>query len=376
MRFDGETAVVYIRDMTGLGGGDREGLSFARALCDMGFHTHVFTSVEPAPTADRLRSAYGSDYNGVEVVLIPECDVANEVERLRARLFFNQSYMNYLPNPAPIGIYRQMFPVERLWQEYAPDKVEAINTYTMILNNSSYTKAYTDVHWDFPAGRSHVLHPPLAEDCRRRAVTFLEEPPEKERLIVSIGRITKHKNQKVMISSFLEAKQRYEGMREWKLEIYGHCQPDVASQAYLADCMEMADGSADVSIHRDVSSETLMNALARASCYLHATGAFHLPGDRPESCEHFGMSIAEAMAHGCIPIVYARGGIFDILDAAQGGIPYMTPDGLIEAFEVAAAEHARGNFHETQQAMIRAAIRVGYDPISAQLNHHIARIWK
>jgi hypothetical protein len=38
------------------------------------------------------------------------------------------------------------------------------------------------------------------------------------------------------------------------------------------------------------------------------------------------------MAHGCVPLAYSKGGIFDVLDAAYGRITYSTRKELIEGF--------------------------------------------
>jgi glycosyltransferase involved in cell wall biosynthesis len=61
----------------------------------------------------------------------------------------------------------------------------------------------------------------------------------------------------------------------------------------------------------------LQNILANAKVYLHT-----MPFD------HFGISVVEAMASGCVPVVHRSGGPWtDILDAKQGayGFSYSTP---------------------------------------------------
>ena len=63
--------------------------------------------------------------------------------------------------------------------------------------------------------------------------------------------------------------------------------------------------------------------LAIAKVYLHT-----------QACEAFGMSIVEAMAAGCVPVVPGYGGPwFDILDRRQGEYGY-SYDSLEEAAEV------------------------------------------
>ena len=60
--YSGKIAVVYDRDITGLGGGDREALAFAKMLDSYGFETQVVTNVLPIPSAERIATAFGDEF--------------------------------------------------------------------------------------------------------------------------------------------------------------------------------------------------------------------------------------------------------------------------------------------------------------------------
>jgi glycosyltransferase involved in cell wall biosynthesis len=72
-----------------------------------------------------------------------------------------------------------------------------------------------------------------------------------------------------------------------------------------------------ITLLQNVPFKKLQELLARAKVYLHT-----MPFD------HFGISIVEAMASGCVPVVHQSGGPWiDILNAEQGkyGFSYLTP---------------------------------------------------
>ena len=367
-QYSGKKAVVYDRDITGLGGGDREALAFAKMLQSFGFETQVVTNVLPLPSKERIAAAFGDEFEGVDLRHVEMSEMDAFFEQLKPDLFFNQSYMSYYRNPSPFGIYRQMFPVQRLWTENSPVEVKAINSYAMILNNSSYTKKYTDLHWDYPAEQSHVLHPPLAAASIKKAEDFLERPPVKKRTFVSIGRITHHKNQQVMIKAFLEARRRFPVMNDWDMLLIGNRVDDEKEAAYYAECQNLvASSEGSIQMEANAPYSRIEEALTEAFCYVHATGAFHLPGDQPQACEHFGLSIAEGMAHGCLPLVYARGGIFDIFDVNEGGVPYITFEGMVEGFAEIAEQWDADAISEMQTQMMRSVLSVRYERCSEQL---------
>jgi glycosyltransferase involved in cell wall biosynthesis len=59
-----------------------------------------------------------------------------------------------------------------------------------------------------------------------------------------------------------------------------------------------------------------------ASIYWHATGIDADLNINPEKAEHFGISVIEAMAAGCVPIVFAYGGPAEIVDSGLNGYCY------------------------------------------------------
>jgi GT2 family glycosyltransferase len=73
----------------------------------------------------------------------------------------------------------------------------------------------------------------------------------------------------------------------------------------------------------------LRDLLYQATIYWHATGFDCDHKLNPENCEHFGVSILEAMAVGCIPFVVSNGGPTEFVHDGDTGFQYATLDELI-----------------------------------------------
>jgi O-antigen biosynthesis protein len=84
-----------------------------------------------------------------------------------------------------------------------------------------------------------------------------------------------------------------------------------------------------VSFHPNASPTLLLELLAQSSIYWHAAGFEVDPTMTPEKCEHFGISILEAMAVGCIPFVVANGGPPEFVREGETGFQYSTLDQLL-----------------------------------------------
>ncbi|MBO0835410.1 MAG: glycosyltransferase, partial [Actinobacteria bacterium] len=74
-----------------------------------------------------------------------------------------------------------------------------------------------------------------------------------------------------------------------------------------------------VEIHTDASGGELGDLYERASIFWHAAGFGVDAQSRPEDLEHFGMTTAEAMAHGAVPVAIGRGGQVEVVEPEVSG---------------------------------------------------------
>lgn len=80
-----------------------------------------------------------------------------------------------------------------------------------------------------------------------------------------------------------------------------------------------------VFLHEDASRDEVMQLYREASIYRHAAGYGVYAESRP-GWEHFGMTTAEAMAQGAVPVVIAQGGKLEIVDDSDTDYLWRYPD--------------------------------------------------
>jgi glycosyltransferase involved in cell wall biosynthesis len=85
-----------------------------------------------------------------------------------------------------------------------------------------------------------------------------------------------------------------------------------------------------VAVHVNASGAELRELYDRASMYWHSTGFGVDATTEPERLEHFGIAVVEAMARGCVPIVYGAGGPAEIVEHGASGLHWRTLDDLCE----------------------------------------------
>ncbi len=374
--FREQLAIVYDDHMATLGGGERSALAYALALKNLDFTVEILAQRALPDPADVIRT-FGAEFRDIPVRQIRTGDLTAHLRLASPTVFVNHTFMDFHANPARVGIYSQMFPVTSITSRSHPRETRALSTYQLLLSNSSFTKKYSDATWEFPTRKSHVLHPPIGQRVTDAKPEILRTLAAKKKQFVHVGRFnpgTHNKNQQVVIETFLEARNRFPSLNDWRLLLIGNANQDSAARSYLAECKKLAAASGGtVEIRQDAPEDELFKALAESFGYVHATGAFLAPGVEPFKCEHLGLSIIEGMASGCIPIVYARGGIFDVLEPGKMGVPYMTRSGLIEAYQEVVDSFGSPRADAMQRANVEGASTVSFPAFQLRLAELLTR---
>lgn len=170
-------------------------------------------------------------------------------------------------------------------------------------SNSFFTKKYIEKYWQT---KVDFVHQPFVE------LPPMESPPEKEKIILSVGRFfcqLHSKRQDILVNMFKKlVKENPKILRGWRLVLIGKKEDDNFAKKVAEDAR-----SHDIEIIHDVDRSKLLDYYQRASLFWHATGYGINEEIEPEKAEHFGISTLEAMAASVVPLVINKGGQKEIL---------------------------------------------------------------
>jgi glycosyltransferase involved in cell wall biosynthesis len=111
----------------------------------------------------------------------------------------------------------------------------------------------------------------------------------------------------------------------WTLHVVGGCES--SQKPYLAKVAAAASGL-PVRLHPNAPRSTVEALMSAAALFWSATGYGEDESRAPWASEHFGMTTAEAMAGGCVPVVIDRAGQREIVRDGVDGFRWSTPDEL------------------------------------------------
>ncbi|KAI7842484.1 hypothetical protein COHA_003838 [Chlorella ohadii] len=112
-----------------------------------------------------------------------------------------------------------------------------------------------------------------------------------------------------------------------QLHLIGNLMPNHTS--YLDDLRKKAVGL-PVNFHIGVPAEKIEDLMHGSLVQWHLTGIELESEEDPASEEHFGISVAEGMSSGVIPVVLNRGGVGDIVKHSHNGFLAPTAQGIAE----------------------------------------------
>ncbi|MDQ2846945.1 MAG: glycosyltransferase [Actinomycetota bacterium] len=179
-----------------------------------------------------------------------------------------------------------------------------LKDYESIVTISEYTQSWVQRLWQMD---SDLLFPPIDVDKMQPAT-------ERDNTIITIGRFFDpsrghSKRQLEMVEIFRRLIEQ-EALDGWTLHMIGGCEE--VNRPYFEKVMAAADGL-QIELHPNTPRHILNRLINRASIFWSATGMHEDTERRPWRNEHFGMTTAEAMAAGCVPVVIDRAGQREIV---------------------------------------------------------------
>ena len=216
---------------------------------------------------------------------------------------------------AKYNILHFQSPFPRAMGKTAINKIK-LGRYQAIVCNSDFTKQYIDREFGVD---TQVIYPPVAVE------QF--SPAKKEKIILTVGRFTAYsinKKQREMVQLF---KRITKSLPLWELRLVGGLLEQ--DRSYFEKVVKLTEGIPAYVFPNDPFGQ-LKDHYGRATIYWHAAGFSEDELKNPAAMEHFGITTVEAMAAGCIPIVYDGGGQREIVEDGKSGFLWRTPTELIE----------------------------------------------
>jgi GT2 family glycosyltransferase/glycosyltransferase involved in cell wall biosynthesis len=314
----GHTVVIYTPFDLVFGGGEKYILSVAHAYSISGYRTIFATKAKYS----RVRFlTLGLDF-GLDLGLI-ELATLEEV-RTPVDVFVTMGNEVY-PPVEPIGkmnIHHCQFPFPP--ESQTDEQVSRLNKIDCVVVNSEYTKGHY-LRAAQSVGIDNlevvVISPPLSD----LAVT---EKEKNQHQILSVGRFFVHghsKNQHMLITAFRDLFVKHP---EATLVLAGGLASGSAHREYLDMCRDLAE-DLPVTFHIDAERDEISALMESSSIYWHGAGFDVDPELYPERCEHFGISLVEAMGSKVIPVVVGNGGPDEIVQFGINGFKYQSIEGLV-----------------------------------------------
>lgn len=325
---------IYDHTWHFIGGAQKYGATMAEALQDLGEITLIGN--RPFSSA-HLSDWYRLDLKDCDVRVIPlpffeekggdYIDPAEIISRTMANpfhavsrasldydVFINNSTVEMVLPLAHRSAIITHFPERRRRSYFYVDR------YSRVVCNSRYTSGWIEKRWGLKP--QALIYPPVDMQGPR--------PERKESIILSAARFDAggNKQQLDMIRAFQLLMHRYpRAGRGWRLVLAGgsHGNNSYLRQAetFLADHPGLP-----AELRVNIPEAELRELYRRASLFWHFCG---LGQTDPAMVEHFGMTVAEAMQNGCVPLVFDGGGMREIIRSGENGYLFSSMSELIRA---------------------------------------------
>jgi glycosyltransferase involved in cell wall biosynthesis len=206
-----------------------------------------------------------------------------------------------------------------------------------------------------------VISPPISE-------LVVTEKEKNQYQILSVGRFFVHghsKNQHVLITAFRELLTKHP---KATLVLAGGLAPGSVHREYLDMCRSLSEGL-PVTFQIDAERDEISALMESSSIYWHGAGFEVDPELYPERCEHFGISLVEAMGSKLIPVVVGNGGPDEIVQFGINGFKYQSLEGLVRrtSFILDLDDQSRETMRKATRVRFEDYLRLDFNAAWASL---------
>lgn len=367
-RGTGPTAAVFTPYNIIPGGGERYLLTLAEALLQAGYQVWLVTPEKfSSMRITKIARMFGLTLQGLGITTFK---VAEAMPRFNLFVAMDNAIAPPIKPLGQANLYCCQFPFPCTAKEIDRRR-DWMTQYDALIVYSDFVRENVLrqlSRYNLPNLDIHVVHPPVDMLSFNSGVCRSD--------VVSVGRFFTGghcKQQDMLIKVF---RRLYEFGIKTELHLVGSLHPEPQHREYFIECQRLAHGL-PIHFHVDASPKTLELLYGSASVYWHGAGFGVDTVVEPEKCEHFGISIVEAMSAGAIPLVVNNGGPASIVKHGLNGFCYDSEDELIELTRELLAqpehglskmrEHARSRatefsndfFTATWQALVRGYLNPG-----------------
>jgi glycosyltransferase involved in cell wall biosynthesis len=326
---------IYDHAFQYIGGAQKYGSTIAQTLQD-DFEVTLLAN-KPVTLAE-LQAWYGLDLSRCRLKIVPlpffeekgrhpQIIDAGEVDTSGENPFDavgreSGNYDIFINN----GMLEMVFPLANtsLFICHFPEREKSrffyVGRYTEIVHNSLYTASWIEKRWSLHPHKH--IYPPV--DMEPAAF-----PLKKENIILSVSRfdVGGNKQQLEMIKVFQEmAKNQPRELAGWKFVLVGGSPPANSYLERVQDRLRQSS-AAGVELKVNITASELKSVYQRAKLFWHSCGLGQID---PAKVEHFGMTVAEAMQNGCVPVVFRGGGQTEIVEDGLSGFLFTSGQELID----------------------------------------------
>jgi len=286
---------------------DEERLKRVIELLTPGFKPHL--EIHEPPLTSRLLDAITAGFTRGRLVRLRRALLTkfllNKVGRKSGELLIDTA--SHIPTPVDIAyVHHPLVLSEKhsgaVWRLYNYFVRKIASSLTgdakLVLVNSTWTKRVFESIYSSKY-RVEILYPPVDVDY------FYSDNKAREKVVVTVSRFSPEKKLESILTIARE-------LPDYQFYILGSATK--ASKKVLETLVEVIkrEGLGNVEVKTNVPRSELRGLLSRAMFYLH-----------PPYPEHFGLSVAEAIAAGAIPIVYRDGGAWiDMVSRVDTNLGY------------------------------------------------------
>lgn len=308
-----------------IGGGENYILSVASALSLLG----DITLITPGLTS-RSRVNFVLRDLGIEPFPfnITDLDKARKVSFDYAFIMGNQPISDNLISAKKIIYMCQFpFPLSHSPVSYNIEKAKLIDTFIV---NSEFTGGHLSralKKYKIPNSDIKVIYPPIRAANLDKDSLMKNKTSNLYPIFTTIGRfcpVGHAKNHHIILKALEAAEDEY----TLGGYICGGLSCREADINYF-NTLRNSHLSPNILFLPNISSSKLNKIYTATNFYIHGAGLNTISSIHPYNCEHFGMTIVEAILHGCIPLVPDVGGPAEIINDLKIGFVYHSYNDLI-----------------------------------------------